>query len=307
MKILLTREMFHPTGWEYGQDYLSDGLLHGLRKLFGDSVVDCPRLWYMYRDEFGPGKKILEQSVYGRGFTLYGMMDEGNIDRTDIEAKIVGRFFDLVIMTRIDFGSPYFALIMQHYRPHEIVVLDGQDGTNIYYEGIGKSIYFKRELVSPVTGVLPISFGFPREKIQKPMEKVQMMSYVDPRDRNTYAHWREDTYYADYGRSLFGITICKIHQTGGWDCMRHYEIMACRAIPLFLDLADCPEYTCTTLPKKLLLDVLHKVQNCKYFDYKEVEETLHQYFINNCLTEHLAEYVLDQYTKAKINSFISNI
>lgn len=303
MKILLARELFHSSGWEYGQDYLSDGLLHGLRNLLGDSVVDSPRLWYMYKNEFGPGKKILEQSVYGRGFTMFGMMEEGNIDRTDIEAKIAGRFFDMVVLTRVDLGCPYLQLIMQHYRPYEIIVLDGQDSTEIHHEYIGRSIYLKRELIQPINGVLPVSFGFPKEKIQKPREKIRMMSYVDPRDRSTYSHWTEQSYYEDYRNSMFGVTTCK----AGWDCMRHYEIMACRSIPLFLDLADCPEHTCTTLPKNLLLDVLDKVKNFKYFEYHEVENQIYQHFINNCLTDHLAKYVLDQYTKAKINSFISNI
>ena len=32
-------------------DFLHDTLLVGLRNRFGDSVVDCPGAWYMYKDE----------------------------------------------------------------------------------------------------------------------------------------------------------------------------------------------------------------------------------------------------------------
>jgi hypothetical protein len=234
---------------------------------------------------------------------MWGLLEDQGIDRTDIEQKIQNRYFDLVVFSRIDFDSPYRELILKHYRPNEIIFLDGQDPPTIYPEMIGKGIYFKRELFQPNWGILPISFGFPREKVQKPVEKVQMMCSVDPRDRNTYTHWIESAYYNDYNQSLFGITTRK----GGWDCMRHYEIIGSRCIPLFLDLAECPKSVCTTLPKQLLLDVLHKVQNYQYFDYRAVEEQLHQHFMNNCLTEHVAKYVIDQHIKAKLNSFISNI
>ena len=47
-----------------------------------------------------------------------------------------------------------------------------------------------------------------------------------------------------YQNSLFSLTYRKT----GWDCLRHYEILASGSIPLFLDLEKCPEDT-TTLPK----------------------------------------------------------
>src|ERR1700739_426631 len=80
-----------------GPDYLCDMLFHGLRSELGDGVIDDVRLWYMYANEFGAGKKDRSQ-LYGRGFTLYGLLrSDSGIDRTDIESKIRSRFFDLVI------------------------------------------------------------------------------------------------------------------------------------------------------------------------------------------------------------------
>ena len=32
-------------------DYMSDLLLHGLRELYGNDVVDYPGSWYLYEDE----------------------------------------------------------------------------------------------------------------------------------------------------------------------------------------------------------------------------------------------------------------
>ena len=42
----------------------------------------------------------------------------------------------------------------------------------------------------------------------------------------------ESDYYKDYQRSYFAIT-CK---KGGWDCLRHYEILANAVSPTFLIL-----------------------------------------------------------------------
>ena len=32
-------------------DYQSDLLLHGLREIYGNDVIDYPGCWYLYRDE----------------------------------------------------------------------------------------------------------------------------------------------------------------------------------------------------------------------------------------------------------------
>ena len=58
-----------------GPDYVCDMLFHGLRRLLGADVVDVNRLWYMYAHEFGEGRHDKSQ-LYGRGFTLYGLLDD---------------------------------------------------------------------------------------------------------------------------------------------------------------------------------------------------------------------------------------
>ena len=59
----------------------------------------------------------------------------------------------------------------------------------------------------------------------------------------------EAEYRRAYREAYFGVTKRK----AGWDCMRHYEIVASGALPFFEDdLADCPELTLAHWPKKLL-------------------------------------------------------
>lgn len=297
MNILLTRQPLQ-------SDYSGDMVFHGLKKLFGNTVVDAPRHWYMYKKEFGDGKYPI-QSMYGRGFTSVGLLDdeEDKVDRTDISSKIRNHFFDLVVLARVDQGSEYQEEIMKHYKPHEIVVLDGQDPSIIHKSFIGKSLYFKRELRKYYYGtdrVFPLSFAFPREKLQTPMNKTRIFSHVDPRDRNTYIHWDESSYYKDYNTSLFGVTMKK----QGWDCLRHYEIIGCNSVPLFLDIKDCPTNICTTLPKELLIDVLDTYnRNTEAWFltsagsdyYQAMQERIYKHFLENCLTETLAKRIIDKH------------
>jgi len=101
---------------------------------------------------------------------------------------------------------------------------------------------------------------------------------------------------------LFG----KTHKKGGWDCLRHYEILGCRSIPVFVDLMHCPKNICTHLPKDLLLNVLNLIgtKSPNYFMtnegieiYNELENKIHNHFLENCTTEAMAKYLLNCYFK----------
>jgi hypothetical protein len=41
---------------------------------------------------------------------------------------------------------------------------------------------------------------------------------------------------------------------GGWDCMRHYEIVMCGCVPYFVDIEQCPENTMALWDKQMLLE-----------------------------------------------------
>jgi hypothetical protein len=96
-----------------------------------------------------------------------------------------------------------------------------------------------------------------------------------------------------YRNSRFAITKKK----GGWDCLRHYEILMNGCIPLFENLQDCPSYTLTTYPKHLNSEAFELFNN-----WKENEEYIQKYNIlcskflehtkNHCTTDAISKYFL---------------
>lgn len=309
MRILYTR------GETFANEYLADGVFHGLKQL-GHEVIDVPELWYMYNDgRGGPGEFNSHTELHGRGFTLYRLFDnDADIDRTDIENKIRTQYFDLCILARADFGSPYEELLLEHYSPDKIIILDGRDQVDIRHHRdsrhlITRGTYFKRELFGATDRIHPISFSFPKEKIIHPsrIDKVNLISGAKPvfKDANGVAHYSYDNeldYYQEYARSYFGETQAK----GGWDCMRHYEIMAAGGVPIFHGIEQCPDLTCTTLPKEELLAVngLITEHGIEWFltstgqaVYEELQSRIFEHFVTDCITEAAAKYILDIHAK----------
>ncbi len=145
----------------------------------------------------------------------------------------------------------------------------------------------------------PIQFGIPECKIVSEIpEKTKDFAYITPYDRNTYIYDREDEYYKDYQSSYYAIT-CK---KAGWDCMRHYEILANGAIPYFTDLHLAPDDVMTFLPRDLILEAMNlegvhngfidhsKFDKKRYF---EILEELLTYTREHLTTKSIAQYVLD--------------
>lgn len=288
MNILMTKSWQQP-------EYLDDAMLHGMRSLFGEQLVDYPRMWFMYQDSFGPGKCDIS-TICARGFTYYGKLTDDLVDRNDLPAKIARNYFDLAIMHSW-YPSELTDLVLQHMPPSKIVWLDGRDERQILTQYIGTGHYFKRELIDNRTDVHPISFAFPGERIQHSMEKTHAVAHVVPGDLSTYVYTDEAKYYQQYNTALFGITRCK----NGWDCLRHYEIMGARSVPWFVDIAMCPPRTCTTLPKHLLLHVNNLINQWgpdvfltkERQQYDDLADEVHQHFLNNCTTSVLAKYLID--------------
>jgi hypothetical protein len=312
MKILLLRQPQVPAGFPGGiaggACYLSDMLFHGLRNLFGDDVVDYERSWWMYSNDFGPGK--LDPEIYcPRGFTIYRTLgDDSSVDRTDIENKIRNQYYDLVIFGYTHYGlrPGSWDLVTQHYPANKIAYIDGGDlWSDLKPWAVDKSVYFKREITETYNGLHPIQFAIPKEKIGTiATDKDKIIAPMDPRDKSTYIYDTEETYYKQYAESMFGVTMKK----NGWDCVRHYEIMANACVPLFLGLDQCPENIMTTLPKKDLIAILKIVQDngIEWFTssvgqecWWEYSNRLDDHFERNCTTDHLATYLLDTVAKYK--------
>jgi hypothetical protein len=97
--------------------------------------------------------------------------------------------------------------------------------------------------------IFPIGFAIPECKIvNKIPEKKQLLSSLIPGVLSTYKYQTEESYREEYKQSLFALTCRK----AGWDCMRHYEILACGSIPLFVDIQRIPSYTMSFFPKELV-------------------------------------------------------
>ena len=109
-----------------------------------------------------------------------------------------------------------------------------------------------------VCKLYPITFPVPEckiidDKIDKHFSnKTRWLAFIRPDRRGTYIYHDEKSYYNDYRSSFFAYTSKK----AGWDCMRHYEILANGCIPLFRDLNKCPENTMTHFPKQLVMEAM---------------------------------------------------
>jgi hypothetical protein len=119
----------------------------------------------------------------------------------------------------------------------------------------------------------PITFSFPEEKIINEIPiKTKLISSLIPGKLDTYIYTNEGDYYNEYRQSLFAITTKK----GGWDCMRHYEIIANGCIPYFPNIEQCPPNTLALFPKDLIkegniLYEKYKNNNMIELDSKDIE------------------------------------
>lgn len=243
-------------------DYQSDTLLIGLKELLGADVVDANKHHHLY-DTF-PAEELA--NMYGKGMTTTRVLPDLFVDRNDIEGRIYAREFDLVVFGAIWQSHLYLPQVLTTYPFDRVAFVDGQDEPTLHHL-VGLPVpYFKRELFAhssaTLPGVHPIMFGIPTSKLDFSHPKTRDVAICDPRDTSTYIYDDEASYYAGYGEARFGVTTRK----AGWDCMRHYEILANGAIPAFLDIADCPPPTLEWFPKARCLQVLNEGVSAETYD-----------------------------------------
>lgn len=145
----------------------------------------------------------------------------------------------------------------------------------------------------------PICFSVSEKKIVSEIpHKDKDFAHIIPGNQSTYIYHDEESYYRDYQRSYFAFT----RRKGGWDCLRHYEILANGCLPYFIDLESCPTNTMHLLPKKLILEAMHlkgvyhgRIDHA-IFDkkrYYEILEELLDYMHQYLNTKAVAQYLLD--------------
>lgn len=208
-------------------DYLADSLLIGLREAYGENCVEFPRKGILYGDI---------PCVYGRGFTVWSRPIK-DVPRGLSAFENV----DLVIYSnyRRQQTIDWRLLVRNKDQAPRVIYLDGSDDNNVEPN---VRPFFKRELFEPKPGVFPIGFGIPdwhvrpialEQKSQLFQTHVQDTEFA--KDIN-YKFTEEKEYFDDLAKSLFGITMRK----GGWDCMRHYEIMAAGSVVMFKHFTEKP-------------------------------------------------------------------
>jgi hypothetical protein len=208
-------------------DYLADSLIIGLRELYEENCVEYPRKDILYGDL---------ECVYGRGFTLWSkpILDVPRGPAAFEET-------DWVIYSNYRRQQPvdWRLLVRNKDTAPRVIYVDGCDDNNVEP---GVRPFFKRELFQAEPGVFSTGFGIP-DRLIRPLaiEKKSQLIQTHVQDEefasdSGYKFTEEKDYYDDLARSLFGITMRK----GGWDCMRHYEIMAAGTVVMFKNFDQKP-------------------------------------------------------------------
>tara|TARA_Y100000816_G_scaffold290687_1_gene279994 strand:- start:233 stop:1183 length:951 start_codon:yes stop_codon:yes gene_type:complete len=237
---------------EYQAEYLELTVLNGLRKILGENLVDYPRKKVAY----GDFTEIDKNQLHGKGFTILRTPIK-DIDRSEVFST---KYDAILYGTGHAVGEDYYIDEIDKLTDGQVWILDGHD---LYGNAKIKKIYnneeiignqfkfcFKRELVFDEETVFPTGYGIPEEVIL-PINleiKNQLIQKTHPNFSNFetirdlasghkhHIFENEDEYYSDLSKSWFGLT-CK---KGGWDCMRHYEIIAAGSLLLFRDYENKP-------------------------------------------------------------------
>jgi hypothetical protein len=250
-------------------------MLHGLRTLLGENCIDYPRKKVIYRDF----SETNQTDLHGYGFTLYTqpIKDINNRELKDIDYILYGVTNAYGITDYEDINK----------LTKNIWYLDGHDHSNIQ-----KKPCFKRELFNEEEGVYPTGFGIPHYQI-RPLNFKRNKLYQNTAPpyslfnnqllgleaRNAYIYKNENDYYNDMYNSWFGLTCIK----GGWDSLRHYEIIANGSCLLFRDYDKKPK--------------LCSPQELPCYSYSTNEELyylMNKLIINNEPTQEYYDMILKQ-------------
>lgn len=146
--------------------------------------------------------------------------------------------------------------------------------------------------------VYPITFSIAECKVVISIpNKIKFLSSLVPGDLSTYIYTTEEEYYKEYRDSYFATTVKK----GGWDCTRHYEILACGSIPYFPSIEKCPPRTMALLPKDMIIEgnaLYRRYKDLGITDefkrlYMQLASRMLKYTQENLTTKKMAQYILD--------------
>jgi len=284
MKLLFVNDFEKP-------DYQNDMVYHGLVNTPGLFVYETSWPRYMLAGYPNPG------SLYGRGFTLYArMMHTPKLSPSwVVEEKIKDKYYDLIVYGSINRSDSFLDSVLSSYPASKIVFIDGEDEDDISRPDLlNKGHYFKRELYANTDGVRPIGFSIPKELVlEKTPKKTKAFANVVVSYSKNYQFDNEQDYYSEYQRACFAVT----QKKAGYDCLRHYEILANGCIPIFSDIDKIPETTMVNFPKQFLKDLYSKLLYDVDEDsavYPEAIQTLLDYTREHLTTVKVAKRILEQ-------------
>lgn len=143
--------------------------------------------------------------------------------------------------------------------------------------------------------IFPLPYAIPDECVVTSVpHKTQYMSEVVPGTRSnyTFSAGQEEAYYQQYRDSRFALSPRK----GGWDCLRHYEILAAGCVPVVDGIEHAPKETMVSLPRALIIEgrALLPWQDTEEQQkrYDALVEKLLGHVRAHCTTSALAEYFL---------------
>lgn len=236
-----------------GPDYLADMIAHFFYVTYRQEARLFTNSHPLYLFDDYPANVDL----YGKGFSVYRKIPSEIRhgitlqDNSLIVSWISKRKYSKIAWTSVRRNCSFLEHALRAgYSKHDLVLIDGEDDTiipNAFRQVPIPSIttYYKRELTDEgmSRGAKPISFKFPSINTvytrDYRMDKNQILATCDPRFTASYIYNSELDYYQGYGNALFAFTTKK----AGWDCLRHYEILACGCLPVFVNIKNMPKYT----------------------------------------------------------------
>jgi hypothetical protein len=277
MKILFIHEFDKP-------DYLPDSIYHGL--------VD---LGFEVHTTSIPSNLYEETVVKKHCHNLYGKLKGSPriVSSQDLYTFFVNQYYDFIIYGNIRSDHRFFwsdrVELSKLYNKNQVHFLDGEDDPFVLTGLLEYGILWKRELTDERAE--PIGFSIPESQlVESVIEKTQLLGSVIPGVMHTYTFPIEDDYNLDYRKSYYGITTKK----AGWDCVRHYEILANRCIPLFPDIEQCPEKTLFYFPKNLIIESnKYSIKGEVHPRYFEILEELFEYTKENLTTKKMAMRIIN--------------
>ncbi len=291
-------------------DYENDCCFHGVCSLPETEVciLNENNYDFMFKGLWSEEKR---RTLYGKGFTITNLIPPEKKhfhSREEALENIRHSRYDHVIYGSIFRCSDLWEDVIKFYPRNRILIIDGEDedfhfrltrGARyrffqerkaLYYAKHGT--YYKRELLPQFRDVFrPVSFGIPEEVIvdRLPENKERRLAFIIPGKVETYIYKDEKSYYGGYQKSVFGMTCKKC----GWDCLRHYEILANGCIPYFPDIAECPPDTMVFFPKALVRygNLLYE-KGASDGECEELNRRLLEYTRKFLTTKFMAEYLL---------------